>query len=110
MLLLAGLVGLFVLDTPWNVIVVCVAAVIEVGEVAFWLRWQRRRRVQTGAEGMVGETGEVIELFADGEGRVRVLGEIWAARASAPLAQGTQVSVTSVEGLTLAVEPTEKGP
>lgn len=110
MLLLAGLVGLFVLDPPWNVIAVGVAALIEVGEVAFWLRLQRRWRVRTGAEGMVGRRGQAIEPFGGGAGRVRVYGETWAARSTEPLDSGDPVRVVAVEGLTLEVEPTEKGP
>ena len=85
-MLLAGMAGLFLLPTPWNVVAVCVAALIEVAEVAFWLRFLRRYRVRTGAEGMVGERAEVIEPVGAGGGRVRVYGEIWAARsAGAPL-------------------------
>ena len=37
------------------------AALIEVAEVAFWLRFLRRYRVQTGAEGMLGERAEMID-------------------------------------------------
>ncbi len=114
MLLLAGLAGLFFLPEPWNVIVVAVAAVIEAGEVWFWIRFLRRYRVRTGAEGMVGEKGEAIESFRSGAGRVRVYGEIWAARSQAPLEPGRRVRVLGVDGLTLDVEPessgTEKGP
>ena len=85
-MLLAGLAGLFLLPTPWNVVAVCVAAMIEVAEVGFWMRFLRRYRVRTGAEGMIGERAEVIEAVTDGGGRVRVYGEIWAravARAAA---------------------------
>jgi membrane-bound serine protease (ClpP class) len=105
MLLIAGLAGLFLLPTPWNVVVVCVAALVELAEVAFWLRFLRRYRVQTGAEAMVGEGGEVIEAFVGGAGRVRVRGEIWTARSAAALERGEPVRVRSVDGLTLEVEP-----
>jgi membrane-bound serine protease (ClpP class) len=104
-LLIAGLAGLFFLDSPWNVIAVSVAALVEAGEVAFWLRFLRRYRVQTGAEGMVGERGEVMERVAGGEGRVRVRGEIWAARSDAALEPGARVRVLGVDGLTLEVGP-----
>jgi membrane-bound serine protease (ClpP class) len=101
MLLLLGIIGLFVLPDPWNVVVVCVAALVEVGEVFFWLKFLRRYRVQTGAEGMVGERGEVI-----GPGRVRVRGEIWSVTGGpAQLQPGDRVRVTEVDGLTLRVEP-----
>jgi membrane-bound serine protease (ClpP class) len=100
MLLILGIAGLFLLPDPWNVIVVCVAALIEVGEVFFWIRFLRRYRVQTGAEGLIGERGEVI-----GPGRVRVHGEIWTAAATGSLEPGDSVRVAGVEGLTLRVEP-----
>jgi membrane-bound serine protease (ClpP class) len=100
MLLILGIAGLFLLPDPWNVIVVCVAALVEVGEVFFWIKFLRRYRVQTGAEGMIGERGEVI-----GPGRVRVRGEIWTADAAGPLESGDRVRVAGVEGLTLRVEP-----
>jgi membrane protein implicated in regulation of membrane protease activity len=100
MLLVLGIVGLFFIPAPWNVVVVCVAALIEVGEVFAWIKFLRRYRVQTGAEGMVGERGEVI-----GPGRVRVRGEIWSASGEGPLETGAQVRVAAVDGLTLRVEP-----
>jgi membrane-bound serine protease (ClpP class) len=100
MLLLLGIIGLFVLPEPWNVVVVCVAALIEVGEVFFWIKFLRRYRVQTGAEGLVGKRGQVI-----GPGRVRVHGEIWNASGEVPLETGAQVRVAAVDGLTLRVEP-----
>src|SRR5262245_24552794 len=100
MMLVLGIVGLFLLPEPWNVVVVCVAALIEVGEVFFWLKFLRRYRVQTGVEAMIGERGEVID-----PGRVRVRGEIWTAKSEAPMQPGDRVRVAAVEGLTLTVEP-----
>jgi membrane-bound serine protease (ClpP class) len=99
MLLVLGIAGLFLLPDPWNVIVVCVAALIEVAEVFFWIKFLRRYRISTGAEGLVGERAEVI-----GPGRVRVHGEIWSATGSAGLAPGQRVRVAAVDGLTLRVE------
>jgi membrane-bound serine protease (ClpP class) len=105
MLLTAGIVGLFVLPTPWNVLAVTGAAVGEVLELVFWLRFLRRYRIQTGIEGMVGERGEVIERFSGGAGRVRVHGEIWTARSEAALEPGQRIRVSGVDGLTLEVGP-----
>jgi membrane-bound serine protease (ClpP class) len=104
MLLALAIAGLFVLPGPWNVVVLAVAAVIEVGEVFFWIKFLRRYRVQTGAEGLVGEKGEVIQELAP-DGRVRVHGEIWSARSPVPAAVGQAVRVAEVDGLTLVVEP-----
>lgn len=63
----------------------------------------RQRPVRTGSEDMIGSSGEVVS-WADGEGRVLVQGEIWAARSSQSLAKGQKVRVVSRAGLTLSVE------
>ena len=106
MLLTASLVGLFVLPSPWNVIGVCVAAVVEVGELYLWKRCLGRYRVRGGAEGMVGERAEVIEACDPG-GRVKLRGEIWAAVADdgETFDPGERVRVTAVDGLVVRVGP-----
>jgi membrane-bound serine protease (ClpP class) len=103
-LLIASLVGLFVLPSPWNVLGVAVATVVEVAEVYLWIWFLRRYRVRGGAEGMIGERGEVLER-CDPRGRVRVHGEIWRAVAAdeEPLEVGERVVVKRVDGLTLEV-------
>jgi membrane-bound serine protease (ClpP class) len=63
----------------------------------------RQRAVRTGAEQMIGSTGEVVS-WAQDEGRVLVLGEIWAARSSKGLAKGQKVRVVGRAGLMLSVE------
>jgi membrane-bound serine protease (ClpP class) len=63
----------------------------------------RKRPVVTGTEALIGAAGEAVS-WQDGEGRVRVKGEIWRARAAAPLAAGTAVRVLSRDGLVLLVE------
>jgi membrane-bound serine protease (ClpP class) len=71
--------------------------------VAMLLR-SRRRAVMTGAEALIGAEGET--LFWQGtEGRVRVMSEVWRARAAGPLQPGTRVKVTAREGLVVVVEP-----
>jgi membrane protein implicated in regulation of membrane protease activity len=107
MLVILAILGLFLLPSPWNVVGVCVAAVVEVGEVIVWRKFLRRYRVRVGAEAMVGEHAEVIEAL-DPEGRVRLRGEIWNARSATPAGVGETVRVGAVDGLTLEVEP-ERG-
>jgi membrane-bound serine protease (ClpP class) len=68
----------------------------------------RNADVRTGREGMVGAPVEVLEGFAD-EGRVLAFGEIWQARANAPVSSGRHAHVVDVDGLTLVVEP-DDGP
>jgi membrane-bound ClpP family serine protease len=62
----------------------------------------RQRTVRTGSEQMVGSFGEVVS-WSGGEGRVLVLGEMWAARADKELPRGTRVRVVKRENLTLFV-------
>lgn len=104
MLLALAIAGLFFLPDPWRVIVVAAAAVVEVGEVYFWIRFLRRYRVTTGAEGLIGQTAEVLER-CDPQGRVRVHGEIWNARSPAVIERGEPARIAAVDGLTLIVEP-----
>ena len=63
----------------------------------------RRRPVVTGKEGLLGAEGEAVAWVGD-EGRVRVHGEIWRARAQRPLQPGARVKVVNREGLVLVVE------
>jgi membrane protein implicated in regulation of membrane protease activity len=101
-LLALAMVGLFVLPNPWGVIAVFAAAVIEAGELLFWIRFLRRYPVGTGAEGLVGERGEVLARCAP-VGRVRLRGASWNARCEEPLGRGEEVGVEAVDGLTLVV-------
>jgi len=97
-LLAAILLLVFVVPWKWGAALIVSAAIIEVGQTWFWLRWTRRGRPKVGAEAMVGERGEVTE-----DGWVRVHGELWRARGTA-LEPGRTVRVTGVDGLTLIVE------
>jgi membrane-bound serine protease (ClpP class) len=64
----------------------------------------RRRPVVTGKEGLLGAEGETV-AWDGAEGRVRVQGEIWRARAQHPLQTGERIRVVEREGLVLVVEP-----
>jgi membrane-bound serine protease (ClpP class) len=66
----------------------------------------RRHAVVTGKEALVGCVGEVVE-WNDGQGRVRVLGELWLARANEALQPGDSIEVLSREGLLLTVRRRE---
>ena len=67
----------------------------------------RRRPVVSGAEELVGASGEVLGDF-EGEGWARVHSETWRVRSSTPLRSGERVRVARIDGLTLDVVP-EKG-
>jgi membrane-bound serine protease (ClpP class) len=103
MLLALAIVGLFVLPGPWGLILLPIAAAVEVAEVYLWIRFLRRYRITTGAEGLVGERAEVIE-DCDPRGRVRLRGEIWNARCAGGAVRGESARIVAVDGLTLVVE------
>jgi membrane protein implicated in regulation of membrane protease activity len=71
-----------------------------------------RRRVRTGAEGIIGHIG-VVRSWADSSGSVALDGAVWRARRSATeepgpeLHVGDAVVVERLSGLTLSVRPAE---
>jgi membrane-bound serine protease (ClpP class) len=77
------------------------SAALSIGTLGLALK-VRKRAVMTGAEQMIGSTGKVID-WGNGRGRVRVHGEVWSARGPYALEGGQKVTVTSRNGLTLAV-------
>jgi membrane protein implicated in regulation of membrane protease activity len=103
--LIALLLAIFLLPSPWGFVVVAVALVIDVVEVSVGLWYSKRRRPTVGTGTLVGMTGVAVgDLFP--EGQVKVNGEIWRARCEAGCDLGTPVVVRAVNGLTLEVEPT----
>ena len=64
----------------------------------------RRSPVVSGAEQMIGSTGEAQSAFRD-QGTVFIHGEIWRARTKAPVKKGQKVTVLELDGLILTVEP-----
>jgi membrane-bound serine protease (ClpP class) len=94
----------FGFGVAWPLIVGAAAtsAAFVIGVAGFALK-ARRRAVRTGAEEMIGSTGEVLNWIG-GQGQVRVHGEIWAARSDQSLASGRKVRVVGRTGLTLVVE------
>jgi len=66
----------------------------------------RSWKTKTGKEQMIGAQGIVTTaLPAQGEGMIRVHGELWRAAATGAIPEGATVQVIRVEGLKLFVEP-----
>ena len=80
-----------------------VAGLILLGIVWMFGR-ARRRPVVTGVDQLVGSTAEAVDGFTE-QGMVRLGGELWNARSSAPLRPGQRARVVRVEGLQVWVEP-----
>jgi membrane-bound serine protease (ClpP class) len=64
----------------------------------------QRQRPAVGALTLLGSVGDAVTPIRPGErGQVKVHGEIWRAISSDPIAPGSRVVVTNLEGLTLTV-------
>lgn len=57
MILVLALLSLVFLPSPWNFVGALASGAVFAFEVAYWQRRMRRRKVQTGAENLVGPTG-----------------------------------------------------
>ncbi len=89
---------------PLSVSVPVYAVVVIVAALVYWYAvLAMRRPVETGAEGMIGQTGEVIEVHGTSV-VVRIGSEIWNARSPASLRKGDNVAVIAVERLVLRVK------
>ena len=99
----AILLAIYVLPSPWGVVVVIVAGIVEALETAFWFWLSKRRKVQMGAETLIGAHGLVTSPLRP-EGMVRVQGELWQARSEGGADPGDEVRVVARDGLVLAVE------
>ncbi|HZQ64688.1 MAG TPA: NfeD family protein [Gaiellaceae bacterium] len=97
-----GLVLFHVVKGAWAIALLVGTALLETGQTLFWLRYSQRRRIQVGAETLIGQVVEVAEECAP-YGLVRVQGELWRARCEAGASRGERVRVAGRDGLTLEV-------
>lgn len=102
-----GAVMMFPAQVPGFALSHGVVAVTALGSAALLLLalaavLRHRRPVVTGHEALIGAEGEAVS-WQDGEGRVRVKGEIWLARSDAALTAGSRVKIVGRDGLVLRV-------
>jgi membrane protein implicated in regulation of membrane protease activity len=95
-LLIGGTLAILFVPFPWWIPIVAALAAFELVEFRIW-RWAVRERPRSGAEALVGRTGELAS-----EGRVRIHGTSYPARVLDGRA-GDRVRVEAVEGMTLVV-------
>jgi membrane protein implicated in regulation of membrane protease activity len=108
LLLLAILAAVLWLPSPWGLLIVVGAAIVEAVEVWFWVWWTRRRKPVVGAEALRGAVG-IVSTPLDPRGQVRVAGELWRARSERPADPGERVVIQEVEpDLTLLVTPEQR--
>jgi membrane protein implicated in regulation of membrane protease activity len=102
-LVAAILLAIFVLPSPWGVLLVAGAAVLEAVEAGALIWWSKRRRARVGTEALIGRQAEVVaDCYPIGQ--VRIQGELWRARCDAGADRGDEVRVAEIDGLTLVVE------
>jgi membrane-bound serine protease (ClpP class) len=102
--LIAIALAVLVVPSPWGLVLVIAAAVVDVLETAVLARWSHRRRSPVGLESLVGRRATAVGRVAP-TGQVRLDGELWDAVSDAPLESGGEAVVVSVDGLTLLVRP-----
>ena len=102
--IVAVILALTVLPSPWGIVAVAGAAAIDVVEIGFFARWSKRRRATVGAETLVGRTAVVVRALSP-HGQVQLDGEIWEARAGENVPPGAEVTIAAVDGLVLDVTP-----
>ena len=100
----AVLLAIYVLESPWNAVVIGLAAVVELAETGFWIWLSKRKRARVGVEAMIGARAEVVSACRP-NGQVKIAGELWQARCPAGADVGQTVRVLGLDGLTLLVEP-----
>ena len=109
LVLIAILAAVFFLPSPWGLVAVLGALVVDLAEVGFGLWYAKRRKPQTGAEALIGAIGRVV-VRCDPLGQVRVAGELWQARAEDGADTGDDVRVEAVgPDLVLTVRPVASG-
>jgi membrane-bound serine protease (ClpP class) len=108
--------GIFLIDTspevpvgvsPAAVVGVCLIAGLVSALLAWLLVGDRKRKVHTASEGIVGQRGKVLKDIPGGgrdEGQILVVGERWKARSTNAIPAGNHVVVLAIEGLVLNVQ------
>ena len=96
------LVALGVVHDGWAIALLVGTGTLETSQTLFWIWYSQRRRIQAGAETMIGRVVEVAEE-ARPYGLVRVDGELWRAHSAEGAARNERVRIVGRDGLTLEV-------
>jgi membrane-bound serine protease (ClpP class) len=102
--LIALLLAIFVLPSPWGLVAVVCALMVDLVEVGVGIWYSKRRRAKVGASALVGLTGVALDVLRP-DGQVKVNGEIWRATCVDGCEAGAPIVIRAVDGLTLEVEP-----
>ena len=93
-----------------QIITMIVVSIISFIICFIWIRpiidRKGRGNVPTNADRVIGQEGIVIKDIdvIEGKGQIKVMGQVWSAKAGNNIAEGTKVKVISMEGVKLVVE------
>lgn len=104
--ILALILALTVIRSPWGWVAVIAAGLIDIAETALFVWWSKRRRASVGLDTLVGRRALVVRALTP-RGQVKLDGELWEARADGSVDPGREVTVRGVDGLVLDVETTD---
>lgn len=91
--------------TPWGLIMGMTVATVSFLLIILGLSLKaRKKKIVSGHDALVGTTA-IVQANFDGQGWVKVEGELWKAQSSLPLKRGQEVEVIKCDGLDLIVKP-----
>ena len=112
--LVAMILALCGADILVQIIAMAVVTVITFIICMIWIKPRLDKKKKgyaqpTNADRYIGSEGVVIKDIVpdDGKGQIKVEGQVWSAKASIPISEGTRVRVTALEGVKAIVEPVE---
>ncbi len=108
LIVLAFILAVLWLPSPWDWMIIGVAAVLEIGETVFWYRWSKQRHARVGVETLIGREATVVRACR-AEGQVRLDGELWQAQCAEGADPGEMVVIEGVDRLRLTVRPSREG-
>ena len=107
----AMILALCGLSTNVQIVVMLVVTIVSFIVSMIWIKPQvdkltRKSKNPTNADRIIGQEGVVIKAInsVDGVGQVKVMGQVWSAKAAKDFAEGTKVKVISFEGVKIVVE------
>ena len=109
LLLIMPVVGLGLFAVlPLSIALPAYLVLTAISLLVYWsIMRAMHRPVTTGPEGMIGARAEAVTDLSP-TGRVRYQGELWQAVAGQPIPAGARVTIVSVDGMRVQVQPTRQ--
>ena len=105
--LVAMILALCGADILVQIIAMAVVTVITFIICMIWIKPRLDKKKKGYAQPTNADRYIGSEVPDDGKGQIKVEGQVWSAKASMPISEGTRVRVTALEGVKAIVEPVE---